>query len=62
MSIAGHISKRMVEHYSHTRMDAKRKALEALSAANPAAQAAQFEGGYGTNHGRNGHFQEATKQ
>jgi Phage integrase family len=32
MAIAGHISPRMLEHYSHIRMDAKRKALEALSA------------------------------
>lgn len=30
MSIAGHISRRMLEHYSHIRMDAKRRALEAL--------------------------------
>jgi len=31
MAIAGHISPRMLDHYSHIRMDAKRKALEALS-------------------------------
>jgi hypothetical protein len=31
MAIAGHISPRMLEHYSHIRMDAKRKALDALS-------------------------------
>ena len=30
MAIAGHISPRMLDHYSHIRMDAKRKALEAL--------------------------------
>jgi len=30
MSIAGHISRRMLEHYSHIRMDAKRQALESL--------------------------------
>jgi integrase len=30
MSIAGHISRRMLEHYSHIRMDAKRRALESL--------------------------------
>ena len=29
MSIAGHISPRMLEHYSHIRVDAKRTALEA---------------------------------
>jgi len=30
-SIAGHVSLRMLEHYSHIRLDAKRAALEALS-------------------------------
>ena len=30
MSIAGHISRRMLEHYSHIRMETKRRALEAL--------------------------------
>jgi integrase len=30
MSIAGHVSPKMFAHYSHVRMDAKRKALEAL--------------------------------
>ena len=42
MAIAGHISPRMLEHYSHFRMDAKRKALEALGARG-------LTGGYGTN-------------
>jgi integrase len=31
MSIAGHISPKMLAHYSHVRLDAKRKALDALS-------------------------------
>jgi integrase len=31
MSIAGHVSRRMLEHYSHIRMDAKRTAVEAIS-------------------------------
>jgi len=30
MSIAGHVSKRMLDHYSHIRLQAKRHALEAL--------------------------------
>ena len=30
MSIAGHVSRKMLEHYSHVRMDAKRKALEGI--------------------------------
>src|SRR5439155_3576675 len=31
MAIAGHVSQRMLAHYSHVRIDAKRKALDALS-------------------------------
>ena len=31
MAIAGHVSARMLAHYSHVRLDAKRKALDALS-------------------------------
>ena len=31
MSIAGHVSREMLEHYSHVRLDAKRQALDALS-------------------------------
>jgi hypothetical protein len=30
MDIAGHVSKQMLKHYSHIRMQAKRSALEAL--------------------------------
>jgi integrase len=30
MAIAGHVSRKMLERYSHVRMEAKRKALEAL--------------------------------
>jgi len=29
-SITGHLSRRMLEHYSHIRLDAKRQALDAL--------------------------------
>jgi len=32
MSIAGHVSQRMLAHYSHVRVEAKRKALDALAA------------------------------
>ena len=46
MSIAGHVSPKMLAHYSHVRMDAKRKALEALSGGGSG-------GGYGTNHDTN---------
>ncbi len=31
MSIAGHVSKRMLEHYSRIRTDAKRAALDAIA-------------------------------
>jgi hypothetical protein len=31
MAIAGHVSRRMLERYSHVRMEAKRKAVESLS-------------------------------
>jgi hypothetical protein len=30
MDIAGHVSKNMLKHYSHIRMQAKREALESL--------------------------------
>jgi len=31
MAIAGHVSKRMLEHYSRIRTDAKRAALDAIA-------------------------------
>ena len=31
MAIAGHISRKMLEHYSHIRMEAKREALDAIA-------------------------------
>jgi hypothetical protein len=30
MDIAGHVSKQMLRHYSHIRMEAKRAALESI--------------------------------
>ncbi|MGH9435268.1 MAG: tyrosine-type recombinase/integrase [Terriglobia bacterium] len=35
MSIAGHVSRKMLEHYSHIRMAAKRAALDAISTRRP---------------------------
>jgi hypothetical protein len=36
MAIAGHVSRKMLEHYSHIRMEAKRAALDAIvEASNP---------------------------
>ena len=31
MGIAGHVSKKMLQHYLHVRMEAKRNALDVLS-------------------------------
>jgi len=36
MAIAGHVSRKMIEHYSHIRMEAKRVALDAI--AKPASE------------------------
>jgi integrase len=50
MAIAGHVSRRrMLEQYSHVRMEAKRKAMEALAVSTRAA-------GYDTNHDTNAHL------
>jgi hypothetical protein len=46
MAIAGHVSRRMLERYSHVRMEAKRKAMETLAASTKKA-------GYDTNHDTN---------
>ena len=59
MSIAGHVSQKMLQHYSHVRLDAKRDALEALSRhaehrgngnGRGTTVAEQTEEGYVTNH------------
>ena len=41
--IAGHVSPKMLAHYSHVRMDAKRKVIARLATGSSG-------GGYGTNH------------
>jgi integrase len=46
MAIAGHVSRRMLERYSHVRMEAKRNAMEALAASTRTA-------GYDTNYDTN---------
>ena len=46
MAIAGPVSRRMLEHYSRPRMDAKRKALDAI--AEP-SKPATFEAGVHQN-------------
>src|SRR5438094_6943538 len=45
MGIAGHVSKKMLEHYSHARLRAKRTALDAPSGAGAGSQ------GYDTSNG-----------
>jgi len=54
MSIAGHISPKMLRLYSHVRMQAKRKALEALSGGGSG-------GGYRTNRDTNSLAQSTTQ-
>lgn len=53
MSIAGHLSRKMLEHYSHIRMAAKRTALEAI--ARPA-----FEAGVAQNWAQSQSAENAT--
>jgi len=49
-SISGHLSRRMFEHYSHIRIDAKRQALDALDAQRGCVLPALG----GSRHGGNG--------
>ena len=41
MAIAGHVSHRMLTHYSHVRLEAKRSALDALSQVAPSTEQAK---------------------
>ena len=54
MAIAGHVSRRMLEHYSHIRIEAKGRAVATLAFPNRMAAVAQDapgkEGGSVTNH------------
>jgi integrase len=43
MSIAGHVSTKMLQHYSHIRLEAKRTAVEALEGSSPAQPLASPE-------------------
>jgi len=44
MSIMGHVSRAMLERYSHVRMEAKRTAVEALSLKREAIDGADLVG------------------
>jgi integrase len=41
MAIAGHVSRKMIEHYSHIRMEAKRTALDAIAKPDSGSDGAQ---------------------
>ncbi len=51
-SISGHLSRRMLEHYSHIRIDAKRQALDALDVARR-GEAANANAGNGNGEAAN---------
>ena len=48
MALAGHVSRKMLEHYSHIRQDAKREAVNILSRKAPHKHGSVS---YGTNRG-----------
>ena len=48
MDIAGHVSKQMLKHYSHIRMEAKRNALEAIVRKSNGRSDSQPVGGEGS--------------
>jgi integrase len=51
MGIAGHVSKKMLQHYSHVRMEAKRTALDALTMGNgKRSDSERTSKGYDTNN------------
>ena len=55
MAIAGHVSPKMLQHYSHVRIQAKRTALDALSTKRPEKGRAEREtAGYDTIHDTKG--------
>jgi hypothetical protein len=58
MAVAGHVSPKMLAHYSHVRLEAKRTALDALSRRKPNPGA--HKEGYATKYVANG--VEAEKQ
>jgi hypothetical protein len=52
MAIAGHVSRQMLEHYSHVRLDLERKALESLSTGrgSPGSNRASYDTNSDTKH------------
>ena len=49
MAIAGHVSPKTLQHYSHVRLQAKRTALDALCNSRPVSDSAGKREGYDTN-------------
>lgn len=45
MAIAGHVSREMLEHYSHIRQQVKRRAVESLDNVTITSQLAKLGGG-----------------
>ena len=51
MAIAGHVSPKMLQHYSHVRIQAKRTALDSLSTRRvDSVNLEGLQGGYDTNN------------
>jgi integrase len=50
MAIAGHVSPKMLQHYSHVRLQAKRTALDAISSKHPEVKTGSEAGSYDTNN------------
>jgi integrase len=55
MALAGHVSRKMLEHYSHVRQEAKRDAVSLLSAKRPSQATTKS---YDTSHDTNATFAE----
>jgi len=58
MAIAGHVSPKMLQHYSHVRLQAKRNALDAIST----RKASDKQEGYITRHVTNLENKPANKR
>ena len=64
MAIAGHVSRQMLEHYSHVRLDLKRKALDGLSTrrGNSEGKPASYDTNNDTTHASGGMRQRGKLQ
>jgi integrase len=50
MDMAGHVSKQMLKHYSHIRMEAKRRAVESLTRETTSPKVVPSQTGFPKNH------------